>query len=86
MRIEIVHDSVVFQDCDAIVNAAAYMTNIALSGVCGRIWRKTQFHTIYLLKYCKIRDGFFVLSKLSEGRRSIATLTEMRQSHSEKGP
>ncbi len=37
------------------------------------------FFTIYLLKYCKIRDGFFVLSKLSEGRRSNATLTGTKQ-------
>ncbi len=36
-------------------------------------------HTIYLLKYCKIRDGFSVLSKLNEGRRSNATLTGTKQ-------
>ncbi len=39
----------------------------------------TGIDTIYLLKYCKIRDGFFVLSKLSEGRRSNATLTGTKQ-------
>ena len=36
MRIEIVHDSVVFQDCDAIVNAAN-VTLLGSGGIDGAI-------------------------------------------------
>jgi len=41
------------------------------------------YNTIRVLKSYQIWDGFFVLAKLSEGRRSNATLTEAK--HSQNG-
>ena len=43
-----------------------------------------HFHTIRVLKSYQIWDGFFVLAKLSGGRRSSATLTEAKRSQSGK--
>ena len=37
------------------------------------------------MKLRKIWDGFFVLAKLNEGRRSSATLTGMKHCQGEKG-
>ena len=43
-----------------------------------------MIHTIDILKSFQMWDGFFALAKLNEGRRSSATLTEMKQRQSEK--
>ena len=45
-----------------------------------------HFYTNLRLKDYQIWNGFFVLAKLNEGRRSSATLTGMKRCQSEKGP
>ena len=48
-------------------------------------WKITlDKYSIRVLKSYQIWDGFFVLAKLNEGRRSSATLTGMKQHQSEK--
>ncbi len=42
------------------------------------------FYTIRVLKSKQIWDGFFVLAKRNEGRRSNATLTGVTHSQDEK--
>ena len=44
----------------------------------------SMFYTIRVLKSFQIWDGFFVLAKRNEGRRSSATLTEVTHSQNEK--
>ena len=50
---------------------------------CYDIW-PFGVNTILNLKHIQIRSGFFVLSKLNEGRRSRATLTGVKQRQGEK--
>ena len=44
----------------------------------------TPCNTILTLKHIQIQSGFFILSKLNEGRRSSATLTGVKQRQGEK--
>ena len=57
------------------------------------MWKATMtrsvffwINTIEILKPYQILEEFFILAKLNGGRRSSATLTEMKRRQNGKGP